>query len=712
MWRAFCMENLGPNPVGAGEELPPALRTRRRRVRQRVHSPAYVSLNGNSTGQILDLSEILDISEEGMAIQTFSPLQAQRNLNLCLDLTATRARIHTTGEVVWSDESGRVGIRFPQMPADSLRQIKEWLFLNVMVACVNYRADLLASDLLPGDLFAEDTLGDDLLVGEPVSSGQALTSEFPSEQLFEVAAEAVLEQTASNSALVNWMAREFEPAAPSDYTSTLAALAAVKREVESLGGNLDEALGLLARRAQSFTRATGAAIALTEGSIMTCRASAGQDAPGLGARLTIGSGFSGECVRTGRLLSCEDSETDPVVDRESCRALGIRSMIAVPIHWGEAVIGLLEVFSPQPYAFSSNDPIALTRLAELCAGAIYRAGMPEPAPAAYGSGQSGAAASSARVVLAPSIDDEFPVETSAALPLPHFSRSRKILLAAAAATIVFAGSWLVLPRDLTTSAGSASLARSAVKTVSETPTPAADSPGGIEGIRKLAERGDAAAQFSIGARYATGEDVRQDYTEAVRWFSMAAEQGHVVAQATLGAYYWAGRGVPQDLVKAYFWSVLAQAGGDEASKYRVAVLASRLSRAQIAAAQQQGPLAEAKARQAVVEQEARVAELQAQQTEQQLQVDVRKPADAEAYRQTTLAAAARDVRIRQAEAAAQEVRLAAEASAAQTKVLAQAQAAAVTVQAEAQAGATRLTGEAEGDAWRLKLPGLNFGPRP
>jgi flotillin len=108
---------------------------------------------------------------------------------------------------------------------------------------------------------------------------------------------------------------------------------------------------------------------------------------------------------------------------------------------------------------------------------------------------------------------------------------------------------------------------------------------------------------------------------------------------------------------------------------------------------QQGPLAEAQSRQAVVEQETRVAELQAQQTEQQLQVDVRKPADAEAYRQTTLAAAGRDVRIRQAEAAAQEVRLAAEA-----------QAGAVKVQAEAQANATRVNGQADGDA--IKARGL------
>jgi uncharacterized membrane protein YqiK len=108
---------------------------------------------------------------------------------------------------------------------------------------------------------------------------------------------------------------------------------------------------------------------------------------------------------------------------------------------------------------------------------------------------------------------------------------------------------------------------------------------------------------------------------------------------------------------------------------------------------QQGPLAEAQARQAVVEQETLVAQLQAQRTEQQLQVDVRKPADAEAYRQTTLAAAGRDVRIRQAEAAAQEVRLAAEA-----------QASAVKVQAEAQANATRVNGQADGDA--IKARGL------
>ncbi len=576
------METLGSNPVEAGRELPPPLRTRRLRVRQKVHTPAYASLNGSSSGQILDLSEIVDISEGGMAIQTSSPLQVQRSVNLCLDLTATRTCIHTTGEVVWSDRSGRVGIRFPQMPDDSLRQLKEWLFVNVMVACVNHRADLLSGSS---------------------STIQLSANPLPADALPQVAPQSVYEKPTENSALANWMRQELEPTAPADYTSILTALAAVKREVDSLGPDLNDALPLLAQRAQTFTRATGAAIALTEGSSMICRASAGE-APGVGVRFSVGSGFSGECVRTGQLLRCEDSETDPVVDRDSCRLLGIRSMIAVPIRWGDAVIGILEVFSPEPYAFSTNDPLALQRLAGIVSSAVHRAGVPEPGLADHdfienkfaenlsseGSREGAAVQPVSASVAGVSVDDEFPVETAADLPLPHFSRSRKILLFAAGATVMFAASWLIPGRDFInfTRSTSASSAQPPEKVLASPPAPTATASGGLESIRKLAEQGDATAQFSVGARYATGEEVPQDYSEAIRWFSMAAEQGHIAAQATLGAYYWVGRGVPApDLVKAYFWSVLAQAGGDEASKYRVALLASRMSRAQIAAAQQQ-----------------------------------------------------------------------------------------------------------------------------
>jgi TPR repeat protein len=106
-------------------------------------------------------------------------------------------------------------------------------------------------------------------------------------------------------------------------------------------------------------------------------------------------------------------------------------------------------------------------------------------------------------------------------------------------------------------------------------------------LRKLADRGDADAQWQLGVRYHNGEDVPRDDVQAMQWFLRAAEQGHVTAQATLGAYYWAGRGVPQDLSRAYFWSALALAQGDENSKSRLEGLASQMTQAQVSAARQQ-----------------------------------------------------------------------------------------------------------------------------
>jgi TPR repeat protein len=120
----------------------------------------------------------------------------------------------------------------------------------------------------------------------------------------------------------------------------------------------------------------------------------------------------------------------------------------------------------------------------------------------------------------------------------------------AIATFTFAVLWLVAPwisSQIRSSSGSAAQPQVQVPSKSpHLPGPAND----LASLRKVAERGDPAAQFALGARYATGEEVKQDYAEAVKWFTLAAEQGHILAQATLGAYYWAGRGVPQDLNKA------------------------------------------------------------------------------------------------------------------------------------------------------------------
>src|ERR1700682_5711167 len=98
---------------------------------------------------------------------------------------------------------------------------------------------------------------------------------------------------------------------------------------------------------------------------MICRARAGEPAPPLGAPVDAKQGLSGECVRSGSLVSCEDTEKDPRVDAAICRALGIGSLMAAPIVSDFRVVGLLEIFSPHPRAFTKAHETVLDRLVEM-----------------------------------------------------------------------------------------------------------------------------------------------------------------------------------------------------------------------------------------------------------------------------------------------------------------------------------------------------------
>src|SRR5258706_7177732 len=108
---------------------------RRRRIRHKLHSPVYASFNGSSAGMVLELSELLDLSEEGFSVQTSQGLEVNQSLNLSLDLPETRSYIHGTGHVIWSDGAGRGGIRFSGLTEQSRRVLKEWLFVNLLIAC-------------------------------------------------------------------------------------------------------------------------------------------------------------------------------------------------------------------------------------------------------------------------------------------------------------------------------------------------------------------------------------------------------------------------------------------------------------------------------------------------------------------------------------------------------------------------------------------------
>lgn len=536
---------------------------RRSRVRQKVHVPAYATFDGTRRGGMVELHEVLDISENGLALQCSSPMEVNQAAELCLDLAEAADPIRCTARVSWVDAGGRVGFALPDLTEAAKRQLSEWLFLNAMAAAAN------AEPVSDRPLKVEDH-GD-----APNKDSQSVGPR-------------------------------------QDHSDVLSAASAVQREAESLGSDVEAVLALIASRSRSLLHASGAAIALQDTSdkkneqvtTMICRASSGGSAPPVGMTLQVGSGFSGECVCSGKLLRCEDTETDERVDLQSCRALGIRSIIAAPVRMEKKVIGLLEIFSAQSAAFRENDSAVLQRLVETIQAALQRpkqgndSSAPPPAPPKTFSAPPGS------VLFAH--PPEKPTEKHLAgnhekdqdkvggIRLP---RAHLYLLFATAATIFLALGFLSEPwiqekvhgrvnNEQTVLASSNSPVRLANAAA---PVPSADS-ANIAQLRDLAAGGDAAAENALGLLYAAGDDkqgVARDESEAARWFSKAAEHGNIPAQSKLGSLYWGGRGVAKDDNQAYFWTVLARANGDSASKALAPFIATRLTQAQRTVIEQQ-----------------------------------------------------------------------------------------------------------------------------
>jgi hypothetical protein len=366
----------------------------------------------------------------------------------------------------------------------------------------------------------------------------------------------------------------------------LSAIEAVRREVRATGDDVDAAFRLITERALSLTGGSGAALAFLTGDKMICRAQAGEPSPSIGAAVDMKHGVSGECVRTGRMIRCEDTETDSRVERDLCRILGIGSILASPILSDFRVVGLIEVFAPRALAFTEVHEMVLDRLVEIVPKAKAETIAPvdvrtkaTPAPAA---GPDSSPHTIREALWEPESVAQEPLKGVTVRPL-HF-----VLLVLTAIVASLALGYLLAPTIekwwLNKPKAAANPATVSAAAVPANPGIKANT---LEALRTLAERGDADAQWNLGVRYHTGDGLVQDDTQAVQWFLRAAEQGHVSAQATLGAYYWAGRGVPQDLSKAYFWSVLALAQGDDGSKSRLEGLASQMTRAQVSGARLQ-----------------------------------------------------------------------------------------------------------------------------
>jgi hypothetical protein len=570
---------------------------RRRWVRQKLHTPVYASFNGPQTGMVVDLSELLDLHEDGFAVQTSERLEVNRAVTLCLDLPETKSFIHGTGQVIWSDDAGRGGIRFSGLPESSRQILKEWLFANLLIAGSNH-----AARTVQRERSKEENSPEPPPVSLPVIESRTVVP------------------ISDGSAMLSLQVE------------------AVRMEVGEIGDDVDAVLQLIAERALSLTAASGAALAFLTDGKMICRARAGEPAPPLGAPVDVKQGLSGECVRSGLLVSCEDLENDVRVDPEIGRALGIGSLMAAPIVSDFRVVGLLEVFSQQPRAFTKAHGRVLGRLVDMiprthrakaqpegnrlpensqpktpttpaALSGLSRALTSELGPMELGSNQSVSIDATREAlreqgpevpeqlsqplperIVAEQVPEPVP-ETASTFPsrlLPLGLIGLAILVVAMAVGYLVGPMiekrWAPSPQASQQRPGETVSGQSAADPVSSGQLAHVKS---LPDLQRLAAQGDADAQWQMGVRYHNGEDVPHDDAQAMQWFVRAAEQGNVAAQGALGAYYWAGRGVPEDLSKAYFWSAIALAQGDENSKIRLEGLSSQMTRAQVSAARQQ-----------------------------------------------------------------------------------------------------------------------------
>lgn len=298
---------------------------RRTCLRHKVRGPVFASFDGVTGGMILDLSE------QGLAMQTVTPIEPDRQFNMRLDLPDSNAHLETTGYIAWADALGRAGVRFSELPEEARQRLDQWLALN---------------DEAPSRKAPKLTL--DRMLG-PV------TASVPAGKRRSISLESALEGSAGSAESTAVIERrEGQPPASST----------VQYEFQSLGPDMNTALRVISERARTLLRGTGAAIALVDSGPMMCRASIGSGGPPLGTHVDANAGFSGECIRAGRPLRCDDTETDPRVTAEICRRLGIRSIAAAPIRYERDVVGLVEVFSAHTFAFDEGDLAVLERLAQ------------------------------------------------------------------------------------------------------------------------------------------------------------------------------------------------------------------------------------------------------------------------------------------------------------------------------------------------------------
>jgi hypothetical protein len=155
-----------------------------------------------------------------VAVQAVGALRPQQRVRLRFELRFPRLRVEASGQVSWASASGRCGIRFVELPANTRHQIDEWIFSNLLDAiardAAHPRSMFGASvvSIARGESVREENVreeNDGLTVSAAarpairLDAGTAMLHDAPA--LHEFSEEELTDPAADPYAQLNWLSR-------------------------------------------------------------------------------------------------------------------------------------------------------------------------------------------------------------------------------------------------------------------------------------------------------------------------------------------------------------------------------------------------------------------------------------------------------------------------------------------------------------------------
>jgi len=95
---------------------------RRRSSRRDVETLVYLQFGVAALPAV-----VVDLNENGLALQAPEPLPALQKIPLRFVLPDSMKTIEGSGEIIWADDTGRAGMLFSQLTAPSRKHLKSWL---------------------------------------------------------------------------------------------------------------------------------------------------------------------------------------------------------------------------------------------------------------------------------------------------------------------------------------------------------------------------------------------------------------------------------------------------------------------------------------------------------------------------------------------------------------------------------------------------------